>query len=88
MGFKIVKVDKPKRQYTKFLLNLVIFLTTVTTLASCYINLKNGMGLDGVVASCWDGLKYIVPSYCAKSFFETKEEKKSEVNNREDDVEC
>lgn len=88
MGFKLVKTKKKKRQYTKFLLDLVIFLVFLTTVASIYINLKNGCALDGVVASCWDGLKFIVPSYCCKSFFETKEEKKCEVNRKEDDVEC
>lgn len=90
MGLKWVNTpkEKKKRQYTKLVMDLVLWLTLVTTLASIYINFKNGMGLDGIVANCWDGLKYIVPSYCAKSFFETREENKNQVRQREDDVEC
>lgn len=79
MGFKIIKTKRKKRQYTKFILDFVIFLVLVTTVASIYINYKNGLGMDSVVSSCWDGLKYIIPSYCAKSFFETKEEKKNKI---------
>ncbi len=72
------KKSKKPIQYTKILLNLVLFLVTITTLASVYINLVNGLGLDGVVCTCWDGLKFIIPSYCCKSYFETKEEKKGD----------
>ena len=74
------KKKKIKIQYTKLILNMVIFLTIITTIASIYINLKNGMALDSVVASCWDGLKFIVPSYCCKAFFESKEEKKARLD--------
>ena len=70
------KRQKRKRQYTKLVMDMVIALTILTTLASIYINFKNGCSLDSIVCSCWDGLKYIIPSYCAKSYFETKEEKK------------
>ncbi|WP_053983438.1 hypothetical protein [Niameybacter massiliensis] len=88
MGLRWVNThkQKKKRQYTKLVMDLVLGLTLITTLASIYINFKNGMGLDGIVANCWDGLKYIIPSYCAKSYFETKEEHK--YNGVEDDVEC
>lgn len=86
MGLKWVSKPRKKRQYTKLVMDLVLWLTLLTTLASIYINFKNGMGLDNIVSSCWDGLKYIIPSYCCKSFFETKEEKK--IINREDDIEC
>lgn len=80
---KIVKTKKQKRQYTKLIMDLVIWLTLITTLASIYINFKNGFGMDSVVASCWDGLKYIIPSYCCKSFFETKEERKNKKEEEE-----
>ena len=80
------KSKKRNRQYTKLVMDMVISLTILTTLASIYINFKNGCSLDRIVCSCWDGLKYIIPSYCAKSYFETKEEKKS--NNREDEMQC
>lgn len=81
---KVKKVKKKRKpiQYTKLILNMTIFLTTLTTLASIYINFKNGLGLDSVTASCWEGLKYIIPSYCAKSFFETKEENKNKIMER------
>lgn len=85
MRIKIVHTQKKPKQYTKLVMDLVLWLTFITTLASVYINFKNGIGLDSVVTSCWDGLKYIIPSYCAKSFFETKEENK---NRKEDDIEC
>lgn len=78
------KRQKRKRQYTKLVMDMVIALTILTTLASIYINFKNGCSLDSIVCSCWDGLKYIIPSYCAKSYFETKEEKK----NKGDEEEC
>lgn len=78
------KKRKNKRQYTKIVMDMVIVLTILTTLASIYINFKNGCSLDSVVCSCWDGLKYIIPSYCAKSYFETKEEKK----NKGDEEAC
>lgn len=78
--YKKKKYNRRKIQYTKFILNMVICLTIITTISSIYINLKNGMSLDSVVASCWDGLKFIVPSYCAKSFFESKEEKKTRLD--------
>lgn len=78
------KKRKGKRQYTKLVMDMVIALTILTTLASIYINFKNGCSLDSIVCSCWDGLKYIIPSYCAKSYFETKEEKK----NKGDGEEC
>ena len=88
MAFKWVNTskEKKKRQYTKLVMDLVLWLTLVTTLASIYINFKNGMGLDSIVSSCWDGLKWIIPSYCCKSFFETKEEHLNK--SREDDEEC
>ena len=73
---KTKKKTKKPIQHTKIILNMTIALTIITTLASIYINLKNGLGLDSVVNSCWDSLKFIIPSTCAKSFFETKEEKK------------
>lgn len=75
---------RKKRQYTKLVMDMVIALTLLTTLASIYINFKNGCSLDSIVCSCWDGLKYIIPSYCAKSYFETKEEKK----NKGDEESC
>lgn len=78
------KKRKNKRQYTKIVMDMVIALTLITTLSSIYINFKNGCSLDSIVCSCWDGLKYIIPSYCAKSYFETKEERKS--TNRGDEV--
>lgn len=71
------KKRKKKRQYTKLVMDMVIALTLLTTLASIYINFKNGCSLDSIVCSCWDGLKYIIPSYCAKSYFETKEANKN-----------
>lgn len=80
MGFKWEKSKrkkKVKRQYTKIVMDMVIALTFLTTTASIYINFKNGCSLDSVVCSCWEGLKYIIPSYCAKSYFETKEENKT-----------
>lgn len=77
MGLKIVHTKRSKTQYTKIIINLVLWLTLITTLASIYINFKNGLGLDSIVSSCWEGLKYIIPSYCCKSFFETKEERKN-----------
>lgn len=88
MGLRWVNSPKKKRQYTKLIIDLIIWLTLITTLASIYINFKNGLGLDSVVSSCWDGLKYIIPSYCAKSFFETKEENRNHDIKREDEVEC
>ena len=80
------KKRKKKRQYTKLVMDMVITLTILTTLASIYINFKNGCSLDSIVCSCWDGLKYIIPSYCAKSYFETKEEKKHGENKLETEV--
>lgn len=79
-NIKNKKKKHKKIQYTKLILNMVICLTIITTIASIYINLKNGMSLDSVVASCWDGLKFIVPSYCCKAFFESKEEKKARLD--------
>lgn len=89
MALKWVKSNKSKknkRQYTKLVMDLVLWLTLLTTLASIYINFKNGLGLDSIVQSCWDGLKYIIPSYCAKSFFETREEQLNK--SVKDDVKC
>lgn len=73
------KRKKKQFQYTKLVLNMIIILTIITTIASMYINFKNGLGLDAVNTNCWEALKYIIPSYFAKSFFETKEEKGNEL---------
>ena len=72
------KAEKFKIQFSKTLVRLVLILTTVVTLSSVYVNLKNGCSLDAIVSECWGALKYICPTYFAKSFFETREEKKIE----------
>ena len=68
------KNEKP--QHTKVILNIIIALTVITTIASIYINYKNGFSLDGIVTAIIDALKWIVPCGFGKSFLETKEEKK------------
>ncbi|MHC1749482.1 MAG: hypothetical protein AB9856_14515 [Cellulosilyticaceae bacterium] len=85
MALKWVRKPKKKRQYTKIIMDLIIGLTLITTLASIYINYRNGLGMDSIVSSCWGAMSLIIPSYCAKSFLETREENK---NSGEDDVEC
>lgn len=72
------KTEKFKIQFSKTLVRLVLILTTVVTLASVYVNLKNGCSLDTIVAECWGALKFICPTYFAKSFLETREEKRNE----------
>ena len=69
------KKKKNRVQHTKLILNIIIALTVITTIASIYINLRNGFSLDSVVMSMVDALKWIIPSGCAKSFLETKSEK-------------
>lgn len=83
MGFKIIKTTKNKpqkkkksTQHAKIILNIIIILTIITTIASIYINYKNGFSLDGIVVAMIDALKWIVPCGFGKSFLETKEEKK------------
>ena len=78
------KTEKFKIQFSKTLVRLVLILTTIVTLSSVYVNLKNGCSLDTIVAECWGALKFICPTYFAKSFLETREEKRNEsemINN-------
>ena len=67
---------KNRTQQTKRILDIVIILTIVTTIASIYINYRNGFSLDGIVVAMIDALKWILPCGFGKSFMETKEEKK------------
>lgn len=64
-----------KPQHAKVILNIIVALTIITTIASIYINYKNGFSLDGIVVAMIDALKWIIPCGFCKSFFETKEEK-------------
>lgn len=73
----------PYIQYTKILLTLAIFLVGATTLTGIYINFKNGCSMDSIVSSSWEGLKYMIPSYLAKSYLETKEEKNMRLRQQE-----
>lgn len=74
MWFK--KKEKKPRQYTKIIMDTLICLSWITVLSGIYINFKNGFSMDSIVASILDMMKYVVPSYACKSFFETYEEKK------------
>lgn len=75
------KIKKP-RQYTKILMDMLIFLAYITTLSGIYINFKNGFSMDSIVSSILDVIKYVVPAYACKSFFETKEEKLMEFQEK------
>lgn len=81
------KTEKFKIQFSKTLVRLVLILTTVVTLASVYVNLKNGCSLDMIVSECWGALKFICPTYFAKSFLETREEKNNEKYQLETEIE-
>lgn len=81
------KAEKFKIQFSKTLVRLVLILTTIVTLASVYVNLKNGCSLDTIVSECWDALKFICPTYFAKSFLETREEKNNEQYQLEAEIE-
>lgn len=74
------KKKKSVKQYTKKLINRLLFLVTVTVLIGLYINYKNGFSVDNIVTSLLDALKYSVPTYFAKSLFETDKEKSMEYN--------
>ena len=67
---------KNRMQQTKVILDIIIGLTVITTMASIYINYKNGFSLDGIVVAMIDALKWILPCGFGKSFMETKEEKR------------
>ena len=81
------KAEKFKIQFSKTLVRLVLILTTIVTLASVYVNLKNGCSLDTIVSECWGALKFICPTYFAKSFLETREEKNNEQYQLEAEIE-
>lgn len=63
-----------KIQHTKLVLDILIVAFIIIGLCSIYINYKNGLGMDMIFSSICDTLKWIIPSGCAKSYFETKEE--------------
>ena len=80
------KAEKFKIQFSKTLVRLVLALTAIVTLASVYVNLRNGCSLDAIVTECWSALKFICPTYFAKSYFETREEKKHEQYQLEAEI--
>ena len=67
---------KKKIQHTKLVLDILIVAFIVIGLCSIYINYKNGLGMDSIFGNICDTLKWVIPSGCAKSYFESKEEYK------------
>lgn len=97
MGIKVVKTEKkrkPKRnedndkmirhriQYTKIAVTCVLLLTITVTLGSLYINLKTQSNMDVIAVEMIQTFWKVFLVYGVKSYLETKQEKKVEEFNQ------